>query len=446
MSGCSRLDKEITARHSSRVTQAIQLTKHPMLRDQIVLIMLSFGVNALAFLFQFLMARVMTPTAWKDTMAILALLTIISVPSIAINTLAIKMSGELHIRNQLEDLWRWITRTIGIVLAAGAAIAAAFALLSGWITEQLQLEASAGVVVAGLACALLLGSTVVRGALAGVRSFVTLGVISMTETLTRVITAVVMVTAGFAAAGAVGGSAAGAFLFIALGLFFLRKRRDSAPEQTNSNAKLPQWTEQARILTISFGLAVLFNIDSLIVARFFSTEAAASYLAMGLIGRTIFFMSGPVSIVLLPHVIRVYTSGNSVVPSLALALALITLIVTTTAILILAFPTQIFNLVFREGYTLDLTILSIYAVIGSLFAVNAALANVLIGVGCLRAWIGMLAIALGLIASLFVLHDSLTQIALTLATAVSISVLYLSAETAIFLRRNATRSLAQERS
>ena len=72
MTGCSRLDKEITARHSSRVTQAIQLTKHPMLRDQIVLIMLSFGVNALAFLFQFLMARVMTPTAWKDTMAILA--------------------------------------------------------------------------------------------------------------------------------------------------------------------------------------------------------------------------------------------------------------------------------------------------------------------------------------------------------------------------------------
>ena len=268
----------------------------------------------------------------------------------------------------------------------------------------------------------------------------------MTETLTRVITAVVMVTAGFAAAGAVGGSAAGAFLFIALGLVFLRKRRNSAPEQTNSNAKLPQWTEQARILTISFGLAVLFNIDSLIVARFFSTEAAASYLAMGLIGRTIFFMSGPVSIVLLPHVIRVYTSGNSIVPSLVLALALITLIVTTTAVSILVFPTQIFNLVFREGYTLDLPILSIYAVIGSLFAVNAALANVLIGVGYLRAWIGMLAIALGLIASLFVLHDSLTQIALTLATAVSISVLYLSAETAIFLRRNATRSLAQERS
>ena len=122
-----------------------------MLRDQIVLIMLSFGVNALAFLFQFLMARVMTPTAWKDTMAILALLTIISVPSIAINTLAIKMSGELHIRNQFEDLWRWITRTIGLVLVAGAAVAAAFALLSGWITEQLQLEASSGVIVAGLA-------------------------------------------------------------------------------------------------------------------------------------------------------------------------------------------------------------------------------------------------------------------------------------------------------
>ena len=417
-----------------------------MLRDQIVLVTLSFGVNALAFLFQFLMARVMTPTAWKDTMAILALLTIISVPSIAINTLAIKMSGELHIRDQFEDLWRWVVRTIGFVLVAGAAVAAAFALLSGWIREQLQLEASAGVVVAGLACALLLGSTVVRGALAGVRSFVTLGLISMTETLTRVITAVAMVTAGFAAAGAVGGSAAGAFLFISLGLVFLRKRRNAAPEQTSSDVKLPRWTEQARVLIISFGLAVLLNVDSLIVARFFSTEAAASYLAMGLIGRTIFFMSGSVSIVLLPHVIRVYAKGDSVVPSLALALALITSIVAATASLILIFPTQIFSLVFRDGYTLDLPILSIYAVIGSLFAVNAALANVLIGVGYLRAWIGMLAVALGLIVSLFILHDSLTQIAMVLAIAVSISALYLSVETAIFLRRNNAKSPAQERS
>lgn len=417
-----------------------------MLRDQVVLVMLSFGVNALAFLFQFLMARVMTPTAWKDTMAILALLTIISVPSIAINTLAIKMSGELHIRNQFEDLWRWVTRTIALILAAGAAVAGAFALLSGWIQEQLQLEASTGVVVAGLACALLLGSTVVRGALAGVRSFVTLGLVSMTETLTRVVAAVAMVTAGFAAAGAVGGSAAGALLFIALGLFFLRKQRNAAPKQTSSNAKLPRWTEQTRVLTISFGLAVLFNIDSLIVARFFSAEAAASYLAMGLIGRTIFFMSGPVSIVLLPHVIRIYANGDSVVPSLALALVLIISIVTTTAVSILIFPSQIFSLVFREGYTLDLQILSIYTVIGSLFAVNAALANVLIGVGYLRAWVGMLAIALGLIVSLFILHDSLTQIALVLATAVSISVIYLSAETAIFLRRNETRPPAQGRS
>jgi O-antigen/teichoic acid export membrane protein len=417
-----------------------------MLRDQVVLVMLSFGVNALAFLFQFLMARVMTPTAWKDTMAILALLTIISVPSIAINTLAIKMSGELHIRNQFEDLWRWVTRTISLVLAAGAAVAGAFVLLSGWIKEQLQLEASTGVLVAGLASALLLGSTVVRGALAGVRSFVTLGLVSMTETLTRVIVAVALVTAGFAAAGAVGGSAAGALLFIALGLFFLRKRRNAAPEQASSDAKFPRWTEQARVLTISFGLAVLFNIDSLIVARFFSTEEAASYLAMGLIGRTIFFMSGPVSIVLLPHVIRVYANGESVVPSLALALALITFIVTTTAVSILVFPTHIFSLVFREGYTLDLPILSIYTVIGSLFAVNAALANVLIGVGYLRAWIGMLAVALGLMVSLFILHDSLTQIALVLATAVSISAIYLSAETAIFLRRNNTKSPAQGRS
>jgi O-antigen/teichoic acid export membrane protein len=245
-----------------------------------------------------------------------------------------------------------------------------------------------------------------------------------------------MVTTGFAAAGAVGGSAAGAFVVVVAGLLVVRRAVHRKPASAHGDdSPLPRGGDQVRILAISFVLAAMLNTDIVFVNHFFDEGQAASYSAMALIGRTIFFMAGPVSIVLLPHVIRAFSSGGSVVPSLFMAVGLILGLMSATAAVILLFPAQVFGLVFREGYTLDLTILTIYAAVGTLLALNAALANLHIGVGHLRPWRGLVAITVAMVAGMLVFHESPTQIAMVLAVAVGAGAAYLAGHTVGLVRR-----------
>ncbi len=58
-----------------------------LLRDQVVMIAFTTVANAVATAFQFVMARMMTATVWTDTFVVLALLTLLAVPSGAVNTI-----------------------------------------------------------------------------------------------------------------------------------------------------------------------------------------------------------------------------------------------------------------------------------------------------------------------------------------------------------------------
>ncbi len=415
-----------------------------MLSDQLALIALTTVVNLLGFAFQFVMVGLMEPAAWKDMFAVLALLALISVPNVALNTLAIKMTGELHVRRRSTRLWRWVLRTAIVVAGAGAAVAVGLALASAWISDLLHLQGNASVAVAGLAFVLMLTSTVVRGALAGVHRFVMMGLLGVTETLVRLLAAVAMVLAGFAAAGAVGGSAAGAFVVVVGGLAALRRglRRDPVSDAPASS-QLPRWDEQMRIMAISLVLAALLNLDIVFVNHFFDEAQAASYSAMALIGRSIFFVASPVSVVLLPYVIRAFAAGRSLAPSLMITLGLIAGLLTAAAGLVLLFPSQVFGLVFREGYTLDPAILTIYVGVGAMLAVNTALAHFHIGVGHLRPWKGLMAITAVMVAGMLGFHAAPVETATVLLAAVTTGVVYLGIETVLFLRRMEPREPAE---
>ena len=64
-------------------------------RDNLVLFGLSMVVNVLGFAFQFIMARLLIPAAWAEMVAAVSLLALLSVPGTALNSLVIKVSGDL---------------------------------------------------------------------------------------------------------------------------------------------------------------------------------------------------------------------------------------------------------------------------------------------------------------------------------------------------------------
>ncbi|HJO06129.1 MAG TPA: hypothetical protein QGG37_02170, partial [Chloroflexota bacterium] len=103
-------------------------------RDNLVLFGLSMVVNVLGFAFQFVMARLLTPAAWAEMVAAVSLLALLSVPGTALNSLVIKVSGDLYVQGRGQQLWRWFARTAASVGVVGLAIAIALGILSGWLS------------------------------------------------------------------------------------------------------------------------------------------------------------------------------------------------------------------------------------------------------------------------------------------------------------------------
>ena len=417
-----------------------RLLRSGLLRDNIALLALSMVVNVLGFGFQYVMARLLEPAAYAEMFAVLSLLTLFAVPAVALNTLVIKMTGELFVQGLNEKLRSWVVAWGARIGAAGLIVGIGFAASSGWISRALQLDSGLSVIVAGLAIFLAFTTIAIRGALAGMRSFVVLGIAGVAETTTRLVSALVLVLLGFAAAGAVAGSAAGAFAVIVIGGMAVR-RITTKPGETAAGRteELPVWADQARVLALTLALTVIFNTDVLFVKHYFAEFEAASYSAVALVGRTIFFASAPVATVLLPHTIKSFRQGVSVVPGVLTSVGMIVAIAALVAAVVLLFPGQLFRVAFSDRYLPDKILLLNYAAAGSLMAVNVALAQLHIGVGHLRPWRALALFAVGMVVAMSIAHSSMTQLAGALAATSAVTFAYLALETFLLIRRAASQ-------
>lgn len=424
-----------TGRVSSLTAAAL---RPGIFRDNLVLFGLSMVVNVLGFVFQFVMARLLAPAAWAEMVAAISLLALLSVPGTALNSLVIKVSGDLFVQGRGHQLRRWLTRTAARVGLVGLAIAVVLGALSGWLSGLLQFDGIASILVVGSAIVLMLISIVVKGALAGTSSFLFLGLISVAETASRLGAGAGMVLLGWAAAGAVAGSSVGAGVAVIGGAIFLFRvtRRSHGSEPAEAQPELGG-RDQLRVVGIAFALAIVLNADILFVKAYFTETQAANYSAVALIGRTLFFATSPVSIVLLPHVIRQFSSGKSVVPSLLVSVGLIGAIVTVVSLTVLIFPTQVFAIAFTDQFDLDRTLLSIYIVAGTLLSLSYALAHLHIGAGNLRPWCLMLIAIAAMLAAMFRRHDSVQDLATSLTITLAITTAYLAVETFLLVRRSA---------
>lgn len=407
-----------------------------ILRDNLVLFGLSMVVNALGFIFQFVMARLLSPGEWAEMVAALSLLALLSVPGTALNSLIIKIAGDLFVRGEGDRLWRWVVITGLRIGGFGLLVGVVLSLASGWISRLLQFDGSSSVIVVGLAFFLSVLAIVIKGGLAGTSAFSVLGLVGVVETMARLLAGVMMVMLGWAAAGAIAGTAVGAFMAtIVGGLAFYRICRSTRKPGAGESQFVLTSGDQLRVLAISIALAVILNADVLLVKHYFSDLQAANYSAVALIGRTLFFATAPVSVVLLPHVIRRYSSGQSIIGSLFVSVSLILAIVAVVASTVILYPQQVFSIAFPDAYDLDVTLLSIYIVAGSLLSLNYALTHLHIGAGNLGPWRFMSFMAIGMTVAIFIWHSSVRELAWILTGTLSISTVYLGIETIRLIRR-----------
>lgn len=121
--------------------------------------------NACNYLFHALVSRTLGPGEYGAFVSMLALLTVLSIPSQALQTVMARRVSVAEVAGRHAESAGLARRLLLRVLAVGAVLGLALVLVRGWVAEFFRLSSAWPLVAVGMTVLVMLATPVLRGAL-----------------------------------------------------------------------------------------------------------------------------------------------------------------------------------------------------------------------------------------------------------------------------------------
>lgn len=274
-----------------------------------VFMYVAVGVTSLGnYFYHLLMARMLKPASLLGELeSVISFIYILSVPLLTLSLAIVKFVSHYKGRGKISDvnnLYSFIQRKI--LLFGGVALIVLL-ILSPIIRSFLHL--SSYYLVALLAINFLIGIYTVagRGILQGLSDFFNFAVSNTSETIAKIIFAVILVSLGFGVLGAFSGMVIGTFVGAAVLFKLLQTFRIRGGVFKDEKAFY------AYIVPVFFtilAITSLYSTDIILVRHFFPGNQSGDYAVLSIMGKVIFFAVSPIASVLFPLVSEHHTKGE----------------------------------------------------------------------------------------------------------------------------------------
>jgi O-antigen/teichoic acid export membrane protein len=303
--------------------------------------------NAVALLFTVVFARILGADGYGSLAALLSTFLILAVPGSAVQVAVARETAMGRLGSDAElaaTLARW-RRTLLIACAVVAVLAA---LLREQIAAALSVEeAWAAAATLPTGCLWLLLS-VERGALQGQHAYRPVAWSLLLEALGRIAIALVLVGAGLGVSGAYLGTPL-SMLAVAAALAWVARRRLGAPARGHATESLRELMRGAWPAVLGlFLVAVLQNVDVILVKRQIGGDEAGAYAAAAVAAKAVVWVAIGVGIYLLPAAVSRAVEGLDPRPILLRALGIVSLVALPMLIVYAVAPELVLRLAFGE--------------------------------------------------------------------------------------------------
>ena len=347
---------ERTAGETLAVLEATAAERRPALRETLStsetlkaagLAAATLASNAVALMFTVLFARILGADGYGSLAALISTFLILAVPGSAVQVAVARETalGRLGGGAQLAaTLARWRR----MLLVACVAVSAVAVVLREQIAALLSVDevwAAAATLPTGCLWLLL---SVERGALQGLHAYRPVGWSLLLEATGRLVIGLVLVAAGLGVTGAYLGTPL-AMLATAAALAWVTTRRLGHAAPAHATERLRDlmsgvWPAVAGL----FLVAVLQNVDVILVKRQIGGDAAGAYAAAAVAAKAVVWVAIGVGLYLLPEAVRRAQVGTDPRPVLLRALALVALVAVPMLIAYGLAPRLVLRLAFGE--------------------------------------------------------------------------------------------------
>ncbi len=260
--------------------------------------------NIGAYLFHVYMGRHLSPADYGILYTLLALLMIVSVPAMTVQTVITKYVSHFKAHNQygkIRFLFLHSLKKLSLYGGIGFLIFLAF---SSHIAKFEQIPTRTPVAIVGFILLFSVVTPAAGGILLGLQRFNYLGWSMISGTLLRLISGIILVMIGFGVNGALSASIIG--MLFGLFIIFL-PLRSLFQEKTNERIEFKEiYQYSAPVILALSCFMILTNVDAVLVKHFFSPLEAGNYSAAALVGRIILFLPMSVVIIMFPKTSELY--------------------------------------------------------------------------------------------------------------------------------------------
>jgi len=389
--------------------KGVQFFSSKFARASAWMILSTLAAGTLAYVFQILMGRILSPNEYGLFSAMMGLFAILAAPS---STLMMVISRKVsqyraeHDAGSITHFYYWINiRTV----IFGGLVFGVFLFFAPQIQLYMKAASIMQVYLIGFLVLITFMPIINNAFLQGIQSFLWLSASGSLWALLKIIFSFALVFIGFGVSGAIGGIILSSLLISFITYYALYQQLSVGRDKSYREQHLT-FKPVLPVLLANIAFTGITQLDIVLVNYYFSAQDTGFYAAASILGKAVMYLSGSIAMALFPMVAELHTRSESSLHLLLQAVGLTALLSGTGAIFYFMFGEAIIVLFFGEEYRTAGTILKFYGFAALPMALVMVVEHFLIAKGrVLFAYLFILILPLQLIAVYFY-HSNLLMI------------------------------------
>lgn len=285
------------------------LRDNALLRNSAVFFTGSMLVNVGNYLYNIILARLLSVADYGEVQSLLSILIIFGIPLGTVSAIIIKYTARFKGADEPAKIHRLFNYFTGKLFWSGVVFAAAVSLLARPIAAFLNLGEVAPTYLLSGSILVLFLLTPPRSVLQGLQKFRSLSLNNLSEVIAKILFMVVFVSLGWRVSGVVGGLIAGALVAYLLSFLSIRNIFQHQAEKIDL-AIAPMVKDGGIIFVSLLTLTLFYTLDVILVKHFMAPEIAGQYGGLAIVGRIVYFFTGAIVAVMFSMSAEVHQSNQ----------------------------------------------------------------------------------------------------------------------------------------
>lgn len=387
--------------------QISNVVRHPLFSGSAIMVFGSNSVNALNYLYHFLIGRLLGPANYGELVSLLSVIGLLGVIPGAINLVVIKYISAAKTEDKLINLVSWLKNKI---FKASMVFCVLIIIISPTISSFLHIEKIAYFILVAVSFLFSISTLLNRSILQGLLKFREMISSMIAENVTKLVLSIMLIFLGFRVGGAIFAltiaTAVGWYLTTRYLRYPNRKDLDILPEIKSMSI----YTVPVLIYTIAS--TSLYSSDLILVRHFFSSYDAGLYASLSTLGKIIFFGAGPIGSAMFPIVSQRHAKDlgygkiflYSVIATLGISLSIL--------LVYLWLPEFAIKVLFGSAYLQSANLLVWFGIFMTLFTLASLFINFNLSLGRVKVVVLPLIAAIVQITTIWFNHQNLFDVIL----------------------------------